>query len=145
MRTYTAVSILVIALIALLSYAYVAKPSGESVVVHTTTTAAAGPGSGSGSGRSETAGANSAWKSYIVTFTKGKDTPDSVVENAISKIKELGGQITHEYNTVLKGFSVSIPDGIASKGVIAAFKAETQNIAFPFTVEEDQEITIKDE
>ncbi|KAK9238205.1 hypothetical protein V1525DRAFT_418815 [Lipomyces kononenkoae] len=97
-----------------------------------------GPADINAAGRTDS---KSAVKSYIISY-KTLDTPDSVVNIAMQAIKELGGSVTHEYNTIMRGFSITIPAGIASKGVLAAFKEKALSKEFPFTIEEDQPVHI---
>ncbi|PGH13739.1 hypothetical protein AJ79_03438 [Helicocarpus griseus UAMH5409] len=43
-------------------------------------------------------------KAVVVTYPK--DTPSSVIEQAMQAIKDAGGSITHEYN-LIKGFAAT--------------------------------------
>ncbi|KAL1924601.1 uncharacterized protein VTP21DRAFT_4255 [Calcarisporiella thermophila] len=45
---------------------------------------------------------------YIVVFKQ--DTPADVIEKAANDIKDKGGEIGHRYDSVLKGFSATVPD-----------------------------------
>ncbi|KAK9325940.1 hypothetical protein V1517DRAFT_335448 [Lipomyces orientalis] len=84
--------------------------------------------------------AQPAFASYIIRY-EILDTPDSVVNIAMKAIKDLGGSITHEYNTVMRGFSITVPKGVALKGVLAAFKEKASVADFPFTIEEDKPVS----
>ncbi|KAK9386281.1 hypothetical protein V1515DRAFT_587438 [Lipomyces mesembrius] len=144
-RPYAIVSVVLIIAIAVLSYSYfrssdVSVFSHPSDDMHTADKAAAGEGPVDVN-VAATANAKPAFKSYIIQY-KILDTPDSVVNFAMSAIKELGGSITHEYNTVMRGFTITIPSGIASAGVLAAFKEKVASKDFPFTVEEDKPVHI---
>ncbi|KAK9264751.1 hypothetical protein V1519DRAFT_436110 [Lipomyces tetrasporus] len=84
--------------------------------------------------------AQPAFASYIIRY-KMLDTPDSVVNIAMKAIKDLGGSITHEYNTVMRGFAITVPKGVALKGVLAAFKEKASVADFPFAIEEDKPVS----
>lgn len=135
MKVYTTISIVLIIAIAILSYSYVSSNRQSSLISTTSNDQI-------NNSANNDVEMNSALKSYIVTFKSGKDTPDSVVKEVMDKFKDLGGQITNEYNTLLKGFSFSIPSGYAVKGTLATLEAEAQNPKFPFVIEEDQQINI---
>ncbi|KAK9471816.1 uncharacterized protein V1510DRAFT_419085 [Dipodascopsis tothii] len=125
MRPYTIFSIIFIFAIATASYYYVATSKDGGVAEDAVSVAATDA---------------SDLKSYIVTFKKGKGTPEKVVQAAMDKIKALGGHVTHEYDTVLKGFAVTIP-----ATVVSAFESRVesfQNADFPFVVEEDRSVNI---
>ncbi|KAK9492911.1 hypothetical protein V1508DRAFT_125528 [Lipomyces doorenjongii] len=144
-RPYAIVSVVLIIAIAVLSYSYfrssdVSVFSHSSDDMHTADKTAAGEGPVDVN-VAATANAKPAFKSYIIQY-KSLDTPDSVVNFAMNAIKELGGSITHEYNTVMRGFTITIPSGIASAGVLAAFKEKAASKDFPFTIEEDKPIHI---
>ncbi|CAM9014103.1 unnamed protein product [Wickerhamomyces anomalus] len=55
------------------------------------------------------------------------------------KIIALGGEITHEYTTVLTGFSFNIPDN----GLVEAI-AKLSDTKYPFIIEKDSTVSIND-
>jgi hypothetical protein len=81
---------------------------------------------------------------YIVVFEKGLDTPENIVKDVEKKLTGLGGTITYEYNTVLRGFAVTIPTD-----VMETFQKEEmtslQNDKFPFYIEKDQVVSINND
>lgn len=81
---------------------------------------------------------------YIVVFEKGLDTPENVVKDVEKKLTTLGGTITYEYTTVLRGFAVTIPTDI-----METFQKEEmtalQNAKFPFYIEKDQVVSINND
>lgn len=85
--------------------------------------------------------AEAAVSRYIIVFEKGIETPDKNVRKVEDKLKSLGGTITYEYNTVLKGFAVSIPEDIMENFQKEEMTSEGFN-EFPFYVEKDQEAHI---
>lgn len=56
------------------------------------------------------------------------------------KIQALGGEITHEYTTVLTGFSFNIPDN----GLVEAI-AKLSDSKYPFIIEKDSTVSINDD
>ncbi|KAK9380429.1 uncharacterized protein V2V93DRAFT_380654 [Kockiozyma suomiensis] len=85
---------------------------------------------------------SSAAKSYIVTFTKGKETPEKFVKAAIDKFTQLGGKVTHEFGSLLTGFTVTLPASLDSE--VMTFATDAKTLEFPFTIEEDQTVNIAD-
>ncbi|KAK7205909.1 hypothetical protein BZA70DRAFT_289090 [Myxozyma melibiosi] len=81
-------------------------------------------------------------KSYIVTFTKGKETPEKFVKAAMTQFTQMGGKITHEFDTLLTGFTVSIPASVETD--VMTFATDAKNLEFPFTIEEDQQVSVAD-
>lgn len=55
------------------------------------------------------------------------------------KIHALGGEITHEYDTVLTGFAFKIPD----HGLVEAI-SKLSDSRYPFFIEEDQIVQLDD-
>ncbi|KAK9457058.1 hypothetical protein V1511DRAFT_246766 [Dipodascopsis uninucleata] len=149
MKAYTAVSIVLIITIAVMSYSYISSSNRESASAvsrpESVIPEPVAPAVAPTAAFVEEANVkdSSAERSFIVTFKAGKDTPDSVVKEVMQKFMDYGGQITHQYNTVLKGFSFSIPSGFAAKGTISAMISEAQklNLNFPFVVEEDKPVS----
>ncbi|KAK9347328.1 hypothetical protein V1522DRAFT_401777 [Lipomyces starkeyi] len=142
-RPYAIVSVVLIIAIAVLSYTYIRSSDG-SIFSHSSDDMHAADKAAAEErpvdiNVAATANAQPALKSYIIQY-KILDTPDSVVNFAMNAIKELGGSITHEYNTVMRGFTITIPSGIASKGILAAFKEKAASKDFPFTIEEDKPV-----
>ncbi|KAI4736367.1 hypothetical protein E4T50_13134 [Aureobasidium sp. EXF-12298] len=72
-------------------------------------------------------------KQVIVSYPK--DTPDSVIEHAMSVIKEAGGIITHEYKTLIKGFAATAPSKVVNS--VKALGEKYQAI-----VEDDQVVSV---
>ncbi|KAK9466633.1 hypothetical protein V1512DRAFT_263096 [Lipomyces arxii] len=78
-------------------------------------------------------------KMYIVRYNI-LDTPDVVVARAIKTMKSLGARVTHEFHTVMRGFTVSIPAALRPTEVLDAFKTQAASPDFPFKIEEDQPV-----
>lgn len=62
------------------------------------------------------------------------ETPQNIVDTVETKLQELGAQITHQYDTIMKGFAFS-----ASKDKVDEFKQEEKSPIeqFPFVIEDD--------
>ncbi|KAL4801452.1 hypothetical protein BDV18DRAFT_149234 [Aspergillus unguis] len=72
-------------------------------------------------------------KSVLVTYPQ--DTPNSVIEDAKNSVRQGGGTITHEYNTVIKGFAADAPEE-------AIQQVSTESAEYQPTVEQDQPVSI---
>ncbi|KKZ59180.1 hypothetical protein EMCG_05427 [[Emmonsia] crescens] len=73
-------------------------------------------------------------KAVMVTYPK--DTPNSVIEQAMQAVKDAGGTITHKFE-LIKGFAATAP-----AAVLEAVSALSE--AFRPWIEEDQIVTIYD-
>ncbi|TPX60294.1 hypothetical protein PhCBS80983_g01867 [Powellomyces hirtus] len=50
--------------------------------------------------------------SYIVVFKP--ETPADVIEKAAKDVEASGGKIGHRYDSTMKGFSATMPEGLVS-------------------------------
>jgi len=71
-------------------------------------------------------------QNYILVFEDGTSTPDSVLANLQDKLKNLGVKINYEYQTIIKGFSVSLESSLVSK------LHELNDKSYPFILEQDK-------
>ncbi|KAK9464108.1 uncharacterized protein V1516DRAFT_669580 [Lipomyces oligophaga] len=88
--------------------------------------------------------ADATTKTYIVTFSKDKAPPAKVVDATMEKFKDIGGKITHKFDTLLIGFTVALPTEVLSTSTEDVFTT-LQNSDYPFTFEEDQPVSINSE
>jgi len=71
----------------------------------------------------------------LVTFPK--TTPESIVEDAMNKVKDAGGIISHEF-TLIKGF-------VASTEAEILDEIRTLSTEFPAKIEEDTKMSTQDD
>ncbi|KAK9321110.1 hypothetical protein V1517DRAFT_340076 [Lipomyces orientalis] len=136
-RSYVIASVILSILIILLSYTYV-RSSDLSMPSHWS--GVSQPGNAGGATFDAdvtvpTATLPPGGKSYMVRY-KILDTPDPIINIAMKLAKEMGGMITHEYNDQKRGFSMTLPSGIASEKALAAI-TESMRYDFPFKIIEE--------
>lgn len=76
--------------------------------------------------------ARSAVENYILIFEDGMETPDTVLDKLQSELKSIGAKINYEYQTIIKGFSVSLDSSLVNK--LQALNDKT----YPFILEQDK-------
>ncbi|KAJ1970923.1 hypothetical protein H4R34_005906, partial [Dimargaris verticillata] len=52
-------------------------------------------------------------KRFMVIFKKG--TPNKVVQDSIEAVKKQGGDIHHEYTSLMQGYSATLPEGFCQQ------------------------------